>query len=141
MIKHRINFNKAIIEDFEHTIYKLKAVVILDNTNEKLLKFVDKYLKSYTKSVKCKRNGNIINIDITTTSKCNPTDVYNKIKGRRIAESRAKEILYRLTKRISLINQQYHFDLYQKYVTSYNKYWSMEYKEIKHIKDLYNTNI
>lgn len=59
-------------------------------------------------------------------AKCNPNDIFDLIKGQRIAESRAKIVMWRKYKHI----------LYKETLKAKGKFLKLVYKELNHLEDL-----
>ena len=102
-----------------------------------LVNKVKKYCKNITNSnVKANVHDNNVYLHITTKSKCNALDVPNIVKGKRIAEGKAKKKLYDILAQISIIIFEYYKNLYEDYVFFKNRYVSMYIKERDHIEEL-----
>lgn len=135
MLKHKITFAKCVKEDIESSEFVLRAKVQLPN-DASVIKIIKKLCKSYTKKVKCYVTGNVLNINIRTISKCSQYDIPDKIKGKRIAESKAKYNLYRVLNGMSRRIALYYLAISEFYNTTYNRYLKLAEKELKHIQEL-----
>lgn len=136
MIKHTITFCKPIKQDLEECTFKLSAKVFIDNNNDKLIKKLIKFCQGYTKTVKCYVTQNTLYINITTKSKCSPYDVPDVVKGKRIAEGKAKFILYKTLSIVSDIFIKYYEDKLEQYSITKMKYLTLSSKELDHLKEL-----
>ena len=135
MLKHKITFAKCIKEDIESSEFILRAEAQLPNDHE-IIKTIKKLCKSHTKTVKCYVKENVLHINIKTLAKCSQYDVPDKIKGKRIAESKAKYNLYRVLNTIAgIIYFCYTFKCVS-YKDSRNRYLNLAKKESAHIKEL-----
>lgn len=135
MLKHKITFAKCVKEDIESSEFVLRAETQLPN-DYAIIKTIKKFCKSHTKTVKCYVKGNILHINIKTLSKCSQYDVPDKIKGKRIAESKAKYNLYKILNLISGIIYLYYALKRESYNNSRNRYLKLAEKELKHIQEL-----
>ena len=135
MLKHKITFAKCVKEDIESSEFVLRAETQLPN-DYAIIKTIKKLCKSYTKTVKCYVKGNVLHIDIKTLAKCSQYDVPDKIKGKRIAESKAKYNLYKVLNIISCMIYLCYTRKCVSYNDSRNRYLNLSKKESSHIKEL-----
>lgn len=69
-------------------------------------------------------------------SNCHPEDAFDDIKGKRIAESKAKIKLFKFMKNHTKKLYNRVFEELNKYESAMNKYTDAYYKEVVHVEEL-----